>query len=127
MGMKHKPGDDTRDLTRRHPLVVLLATERIVLGLTRVEVAEASGIHRNTLETMERGKRGPSLHTFDAWARGMGYRLTLEPIEEEDDMKCPTCGINVAGDLAPHMATAHPVAKSPAPAPAPPDPKGKGR
>jgi DNA-binding XRE family transcriptional regulator len=113
MGMNRKPGDDVRDPHSRHPLVALLTTERIMLGIPRVDVANAAGLSRNTLATVETGKRGPSLHTFDAYARGMGYRLALEPIEKRRRtlkmIKCPVCGVEVrAGTLEEHIAGAHP-------------------
>jgi DNA-binding XRE family transcriptional regulator len=112
MGMNRKPGDDVRDPHSRHPLVALLTTERIMLGIPRVEVANAAGLSRNTLATVETGKRGPSLHTFDAYARGMGYQLALEPIEKKRRtlkmIKCPVCGVEVrSGTLEAHVVAAH--------------------
>lgn len=103
-----KSRHDDRDAARRHPLVTRLLGERVVLGLTRKDVAEMSGVHRNTLETIESGKRGPSLHTFDAYARGMGYVLTLQPIEEGDLRACPWCSLRYSAPrMGAHIMTAH--------------------
>lgn len=103
-----KSRHDDRDAARRHPLVTRLLGERVVLGLTRRDVAGMSGIHRNTLETIESGKRGPSLHTFDAYARGMGYLLTLQPIEESGVRECPWCSLRRPKDkMGGHILTAH--------------------
>lgn len=119
--MNRKPGDDVRNRDRRHPLVALLATERIVLGIPQSVVAAASGLNRNTLSTIETGKRGSSLHTFEAYARGMGYALQLIPIKGRRNVSkihCPNCGTSLdPGNLGSHMMTNHPEAVYPAKAP----------
>lgn len=97
-----------RDLNRRDPLVVRLHGERVVLGITQQEVATAGGIDRNTLGTIESGKRGPSLHTMKGYAKGMGYVLKLVPAEEADARECPWCSLPFRKPkMGAHVMTAH--------------------
>lgn len=70
---------DTRD-----PLIARLHAERVVLGMTQKEVATSGGLARNTVGTLENGKRGASLAMFRRYARAMGYTLALVPIEEDE-------------------------------------------
>lgn len=78
---------DPRDIAsreKRDELIVRLNTERIVLGLTQKQVADAGGMARNTVIDLERGKRNSSLESFRKYALGMGYRLDIVPIEEDE-------------------------------------------
>lgn len=73
----------------RHPLITKLLTFRLALGLQQQEVADAGGLNRNTVGTIESGKRGPSLEMFTRYCTGLGYRLEVVPIEA-DPLVVPT-------------------------------------
>lgn len=73
----------------RHPLITKLLTFRLALGLQQQEVADAGGLNRNTVGTIESGKRGPSLEMFTRYCTGLGYRLEVVPIESPE-LEVPT-------------------------------------
>lgn len=66
----------------RHPLISQLMAIRLALGLHQQDVADAGGLNRNTVGTIESGRRNPSLDTFSRYCRGLGYEVSIKPIEE---------------------------------------------
>lgn len=78
-------------VAKRHPLIARLMTIRIALGLQQLDVAEAGGLNRNTVGSIESGKRNPSLDIFTRYCAGLGYRLELVPIDAEptEALKAP--------------------------------------
>lgn len=67
---------------KRHPLISQLMAIRLALGLHQQDVADAGGLNRNTVGTIESGKRNPSLDIFSRYCRGLGYEVSIKPIEE---------------------------------------------
>ena len=78
-------------VAKRHPLIARLMTTRLALGLQQADVAEAGGLNRNTVGSIESGKRNPSLDVFARYCAGLGYRLELVPIDAEPapELKAP--------------------------------------
>ncbi len=75
---------------KRHPLIAKLLTTRIALGLQQIDVAEAGGLNRNTVGSIESGKRNPSLDMFTRYCAGLGYRLEVVPIDSASKVTAVT-------------------------------------
>jgi transcriptional regulator with XRE-family HTH domain len=57
-----------------------LKSRRKRLGLTQLEVANLSGVNRETVVRAERGDEGVSVGTLARIARAVGLELALEPV-----------------------------------------------
>jgi DNA-binding XRE family transcriptional regulator len=75
---------DTYDPERRDPLVAEAVALRHMLGLTQKEVADAGGLARNTVGTIENGKRNPSIAIWRAYLAGLGCRPSFQPLPIEE-------------------------------------------
>ena len=66
-----------------HPLVARLTRERLAFGMSRSEVAKKAGdgLTAQNLRYIETTVSTPRIHTVEAFARAMGYRLVLESAE----------------------------------------------
>lgn len=63
--------------SKRHPLVAEVMAVRLALGLLQSDVAERGGLNRNTVGTIESGKRNPSLDMFTRYCEGVGVLLKV--------------------------------------------------
>lgn len=61
----------------RHRVITQLMVERLALGMTQREVAEAAGISRDAVSAMETGKRGGSIAAAEKYANALGFKITL--------------------------------------------------
>jgi transcriptional regulator with XRE-family HTH domain len=57
-----------------------LKSRRKRLEMTQLEVANLSGVNRETVVRAERGDEGVSLGTLTRIARAVGLEVTLEPV-----------------------------------------------
>ncbi len=57
-----------------------LRSRRKRLGMTQLEVANLSGVNRETVVRAEGGDAGVSLGTLARIARAVGLEITLEPV-----------------------------------------------
>lgn len=66
-----------------HPLVTLLAAQRIKLGWTQEAVARRINVAQNCLSQWETGNNSPPLPRLEAYATAVGLRLELVPAADE--------------------------------------------
>lgn len=66
-------------MTALHEIGAMLRAYRKREGLTAAELAERSGIHRNTLSALERGQGNVELNTLLAICEQLGLDLSLVP------------------------------------------------
>lgn len=64
-----------------HPLIAELVAIRENLGLTRVEAGTRAALGEATIRSWDRGRNDPSITGADVYARGLGYRLALVPVD----------------------------------------------
>lgn len=102
--------------SKRHPLIAQLLTMRLALGLRQADVAEAGGLNRNTVGTIESGKRNPSLDMITKYCAGLGQRLEIVPMDSDPalELKAPTVYTvpEVAGRLRLSEATIFALVKA---------------
>lgn len=68
--------------SRTHPLVAQLIAARRARDIQPKALAARIGVSLNTLYTWERGRNAPrDFRTLDAWAKAVGLRIKLEPLE----------------------------------------------
>ncbi|MBQ9134594.1 MAG: helix-turn-helix transcriptional regulator [Lachnospiraceae bacterium] len=60
-----------------------LAKARDVAGMTQKQVAEETGIYQADISKIERGLANPSVSTLQRLAEGMGMKLKIEFVQEE--------------------------------------------
>ena len=64
-------------LKARLDLAVQLITRRREIGLSQVQLAEASGIPQSTISRIEQGRANPTVSTLTALARALDASFTL--------------------------------------------------
>jgi transcriptional regulator with XRE-family HTH domain len=64
-----------------HPLVAALAEERQGRGFPASWAGERAGLGKSTVAQWERGERSPRLDQLTAYAKALGFELTLTPLE----------------------------------------------
>lgn len=57
--------------------------------LTQRQLADKSGISRQTVWNVERENNGTTVYTFERLLNAMGFRLDIVPIESKDDWRLP--------------------------------------
>ena len=62
-------------------LISYLRKLRQARRLDRQDLADAIGIHVNSLGDWERRQSVPRLDSFIAWAQTLGYNVTLTPLD----------------------------------------------
>ena len=60
-----------------------LAKARDTVGMTQKQVAEETGIYQADISKIERGLANPSVSTLQRLAEGMGMKLKIEFVQEE--------------------------------------------
>ena len=60
-----------------------LAKARDTVGMTQRQVAEETGIYQADISKIERGLANPSVATLQRLAEGMGMKLKIEFVQEE--------------------------------------------
>jgi transcriptional regulator with XRE-family HTH domain len=68
-----------------HPIVAQLRADREDRGWSQAALARRIGVGTSTVQTWEDGSRQPVLRHLLAYARALGRRVTLTPIEEATD------------------------------------------
>jgi len=68
---------ELENLSARYDLAVQLITRRHEVGLTQVQLAEASGIAQSAISRIEQGQANPTVSTLSALARALDASLTL--------------------------------------------------
>ena len=57
--------------------------------LTQRQLADKSGISRQTVWNVERENNGTTVYTFEKLLNAMGFRLDIVPLESKDDWRLP--------------------------------------
>lgn len=57
--------------------------------LTQRQLADKSGISRQTVWNVERENNGTTVYTFEKLLNAMGFRLDIVPLENKDDWRMP--------------------------------------
>lgn len=57
--------------------------------LTQRQLADKSGISRQTVWNVERENNGTTVYTFEKLLNAMGFRLDIVPLESKDDWRMP--------------------------------------
>ena len=57
--------------------------------LTQRQLADKSGISRQTVWNVERENNGTTVYTFERLLNAMGFRLDIVPLESKDDWRMP--------------------------------------
>ncbi len=57
--------------------------------LTQRQLADKSGISRQTVWNVERENNGTTVYTFEKLLNAMGFRLDIVPLGEEHDWRMP--------------------------------------
>ena len=57
--------------------------------LTQRQLADKSGISRQTVWNVERENHGTTVYTFEKLLNAMGFRLDIVPLESKDDWRMP--------------------------------------
>jgi len=57
--------------------------------LTQRQLADKSGISRQTVWNVERENNGTTVYTFERLLNAMGFRLDIVPLESKDDWRLP--------------------------------------
>ena len=65
------------DATYRHPLRIVISTERITHGLTQAQLAQKSGYSQATIYRLEHGQMDPTLECLRDVLRALGMELVL--------------------------------------------------
>jgi transcriptional regulator with XRE-family HTH domain len=65
----------------RDPILMDLIRIRYKQGLTGKVVADRIGVQVSQLAQWEAGHRRPQVNNVTAWARALGYELSLRPTE----------------------------------------------
>lgn len=73
------PGEEIPAPGRAHPLITLLAAERVHQGITVPALARRTGYEDATVYGWEAGRKAPSLERLEDYANALGYRLALHP------------------------------------------------
>ena len=55
--------------------------------LTQRQLADKSGISRQTVWNVERENNGTTVYTFEKLLNAMGFRLDIVPLESKDDWR----------------------------------------
>ena len=80
------PSDSDSSAPAASSFGAVLLRRRHELGLSQEELAEAAGVHRNTLSHLERGRYAPSLDVLLRIARGLGTTGATLVAEVETDL-----------------------------------------
>jgi transcriptional regulator with XRE-family HTH domain len=65
-----------------------LREARAAQSRTAREVAQAAGLHENTIRNAESGRNSPTLEAVEAWASALGLRVV---VVEDADKKSAEC------------------------------------
>ena len=57
--------------------------------LTQRQLADKSGISRQTVWNVERENNGTTVYTFERLLNAMGFGLDIVPLESKDDWRMP--------------------------------------
>ena len=76
--------DGRAQLCRADEAAQALVEARRRSGLTQQALAERSGIRQSVISRLERGNGNPSVRTLQRLAEGMGMRLELAFVPEEE-------------------------------------------
>jgi len=57
--------------------------------LTQRQLADKSGISRQTVWNVERENNGTTVYTFEKLLNAMGFRLDIVPLENKDGWRTP--------------------------------------
>jgi transcriptional regulator with XRE-family HTH domain len=63
----------------RHPLIATLLAQRLALGLTQVDVAEALKVSDATVANWESGRKNPGFEHLTAWCGFLDLDLVAVP------------------------------------------------
>lgn len=72
------PGDEIPTPGKAHPLITLLAAERVHRGITVPALARRMGYEARTIYDWEAGRKAPSLERLEDYANALGYQLALQ-------------------------------------------------
>ena len=84
---KHTKITDANNLTESQRFGQLLAYLRQQAGLKQTELAAIVDSNRQCLSRLENGKHSTNLDLMALYLKVLGYKLTIEPINSDNDME----------------------------------------
>ena len=67
-------------------LILTLKELRLEAGLSQRAVASTMGMSQPNYQRLETATYQPTISTFQAWARSLGYQVELNLVKDEDAM-----------------------------------------